>query len=69
MSKLAGLTKIDCPTGCNADGCVIAAGHPHCMHPCKGGVPQAFKNDASIQKTFADACSALGVSNKNLLTQ
>ena len=50
-------------------GCVIADGKPHCMHPCKGGVPFNFKNDPAIQKIYADACSALGVPNKNVVTQ
>jgi hypothetical protein len=69
MSKLAGITKVDCPVGCNVNGCVVAAGHPFCMHPCKGGVPYNFKNDPAIQKTYSDACAALGVPNKNLVTQ
>jgi hypothetical protein len=69
MSNLAGLTKVDCAAGCKADGCVIAGGKPHCMHPCKGGVPFNFKDDPAIQKIYADACSAIGVPNKNLVTQ
>jgi hypothetical protein len=69
MSKLAGITKVDCPVACSVDGCVVAAGKPYCMHPCKGGVPYNFKNDPAIQKTYADACSALGVADKNMVTQ
>jgi hypothetical protein len=69
MSKLAGLTKVDCAAGCNADGCVIADGKPFCMHPCKGGVPFKFKNDPAIQKIYTEACTALGVPNKNMVTQ
>jgi hypothetical protein len=69
MSKLAGLTKVDCAAGCNEAGCVIADGKPYCMHPCKGGVPQKFKDDPAIQQVYADACSALGVPNKNVVTQ
>ncbi len=69
MNHLAGLTKVDCPIGCNADGCVIGAGKPHCMHPCKGGVPFNFKNDPAIQKIYTEACTVLGVPNKNVVTQ
>jgi hypothetical protein len=69
MSKLAGLTKVDCAAGCSTDGCVIAAGKPLCFHPCKGGVQAKFKDDPSIQKIYAEACTVLGVSNKNLVTQ
>jgi hypothetical protein len=67
MNKLDGLTKVDCAIGCDAKSCVIAAGRAHCMHPCKGGVPYNFKNDPVIHKIYADACTALGVKNKNLL--
>ncbi len=69
MSKLAGLTKNDCAIGCSATGCVIADGRQHCMHPCKGGVPFTFKDDPAIQKLYADACMALGVQNKNVVSQ
>jgi hypothetical protein len=67
MSKLTGLSKTDCAAGCSVNGCVIADGHPHCMHPLKGGVPFNFKNDPAIQKLYTDACSALGVKNKHAL--
>jgi hypothetical protein len=69
MNKLSGLTKVDCAIGCTPTGCVIADGKPHCMHPCKGGVPFNFKNDPAIQKIYADACSALGVQNKHQVEQ
>lgn len=32
-----GLTVQDCPSGCNADGCVIS-GKSYCAHPRKGGL-------------------------------
>jgi hypothetical protein len=69
MNKLAGLTRADCAVGCTASGCVIADGRPHCMHPCKSGVPSTFKDDPTIQKLYADACGALGIQNKHLVTQ
>lgn len=69
MSKLSGFSRVDCPIGCSINGCVIADGKPFCMHPCKGGVPFNFKNDPEIQKLYAEACSALGVPNKNVVTQ
>ena len=67
MSKLTGLTKVDCAASCSATGCVIADGRPQCMHPCKGGVPFTLKNDPAIQRLYADACSALSVPNKNVV--
>jgi hypothetical protein len=54
---------------CTAEGCVVANGQPFCCHPCKGGVPAKFKGDLEIQKIYAEACTVLGVPNKNLLTQ
>jgi hypothetical protein len=51
------------------EGVVIAGGKPFCMHPCKGGIPEGFKNDPAIQETYTEACTALGIANKNLMTQ
>lgn len=67
MSKLSGLTTLDCASACTAEGCVIAAGQPHCMHPCKGGVPEAFRSDPAIQAVYDDACIKLGVKGKHSL--
>jgi hypothetical protein len=69
MSKLAGLTRVDCGAGCTESGCVIADGRPRCVHPLKAGVPFDLKNDPSIQKLYADACTALGIPNKNVVAQ
>jgi len=63
MSNLTGITKLDCATACNVDGCVIAAGRPQCMHPLKGGVPHHCKNDPAIQQLYGQACAVLGVRN------
>ena len=64
-SDLAGLTKQGCPSACTISGCVIAAGRPLCFHPCGSGVPSNFKHDPAVQKIYAEACAALGVTNKH----
>jgi hypothetical protein len=69
MSKLSGLTRVDCAIGCSEKGGLIGAGQPHCMHPCKGGVPPNFKNDPAVQVNYAQACELLGVANKHLVMQ
>jgi hypothetical protein len=69
MNNLAGISKVDCPAACTVDSCVIAAGRPFCFHPCGSGVPFNFKNDPAIQKIYAEACTVLGVPNKNVVTQ
>jgi hypothetical protein len=65
MSNLAGIRKTSCPTACNVNHCVIEAGLPLCMHPCMSGVPHQHKNDPTIQKVYARACTVLGVKNIN----
>ena len=62
---LAGITKQGCPSACTIDHCVIAAGRPWCFHPCGSGVPSNFKHDPAVLKVYADACVALGVTNKH----
>ena len=69
MSDLAGIRKDSCPTACNLNHCVIGAGRPLCMHPCMSGVPHQHKNDAAIQKIYAQACTVLGVKNVHEITQ
>jgi hypothetical protein len=64
-AQLAGMTKHNCPAACTVDSCVIAAGRPFCFHPCGSGVPFNFKGDPAVQKVYAEACAALGISNKN----
>jgi hypothetical protein len=63
MNALSGITKSDCATACNANGCVIGGGRPRCMHPCKSGIPIELLNDRAIQDAFDAACTALGVRN------
>jgi hypothetical protein len=62
MSALSGITKTDCATACNANGCVIGA-RPRCMHPCKSGIPIELLNDRAVHAAFDEACTALGVHN------
>jgi hypothetical protein len=67
MKTFAGLTIEDCATACGPDGCVIAAGLPQCMHPCKGAVPPHLKSNADVMKLRAEACAVLGVKNTHVL--
>ncbi len=60
-AKFAGITKFDCASACNVNGCVIAAGRPHCLHPLKGAMPEHFRNDPAIQQLYHEACTALGI--------
>ena len=62
MSKLAGITRNDCATGCNEHACVIG-GRPRCMHPCKSGIPNELLNDRAIHQDYDEACVTLGVKN------
>jgi hypothetical protein len=61
-NQLAGITRDQCATACNRDGCVIS-GKPHCAHPMKGGLPIQLLNDRPIQEAFDNACTALGIKN------
>jgi hypothetical protein len=67
MTAFAGLTKENCATACNETGCVLAAGRPQCMHPCKGALPRNLKDDPALLKLRADACAHLGVKNTHVL--
>ena len=62
MSNLAGLTKSQCATACNAKACVIG-GRPRCLHPCFSGIPNELLNDLGIHEAFDQACTALGTRN------
>jgi hypothetical protein len=62
MSNLVGLTRDNCATACNEKGCAIT-GLPRCCHPLKGGPPIDRLNDPAIMAAFANACTAIGVSN------
>jgi hypothetical protein len=62
MSDLSGLTRENCASGCNKDGCVIT-GLQRCCHPLKGGLPIERLNDPAAMAAFADACTAIGVGN------
>ena len=64
-NQLAGITKVDCPTGCTAEQCVISK-HPFCFHPLKGGMSFAF-SDPAVRSAYAEACAALGVQNIHLV--
>jgi hypothetical protein len=61
MTKFAGLTKENCATACSEKGCVLAVDRPFCFHPCKGGLPKAFKDDPKAQALQAEAREVLGV--------
>jgi hypothetical protein len=62
-NHLAGMTKLDCPTACNREGCVIGLGMPVCMHPLKSGIPNNLINNLAIQESYEAACIALGARN------
>jgi hypothetical protein len=62
-NPLAGMTKLDCPTACNINGCVVGLGKPVCMHPLKSGIPNNLINDLAILESYDAACIALGVRN------
>ncbi|PDT57105.1 hypothetical protein CO678_35085 [Bradyrhizobium diazoefficiens] len=66
MKKFPGLTREECASACSEKGCVLAVGRPFCFHPCKGGVPKAFKDDPEAQAIQADARAALGIKLKPL---
>lgn len=50
---LAGLSGLNCPTGCNAKHCVIS-GVGICAHPHKGGLQPQLQNEKSLRR-FAEA--------------
>jgi hypothetical protein len=61
--EFAGITRLNCPTACNINGCVIALGRPVCTHPLKSGIPNNLLGDLSVQESYDRACIALGVRN------
>lgn len=61
MSDLRGISKEECATACNADGCVISK-RPFCFHPLKGGMSFAF-SDPVVRAAYDEACTAIGVKN------
>jgi hypothetical protein len=61
MNGMAGLSKLECPTACNREQCVISK-RPFCFHPLKGGQTFAF-TDPAVCSAYSDACAALGVKN------
>ena len=48
--QFSGLTAVDCPSGCNVNGCVIS-GKAYCGHPYKGGLQgRDLHNDAAVAR-------------------
>jgi len=47
-SPLAGLTALDCASGCTATCCAIS-GIGICAHPAKGGLQPNLQNDKSMR--------------------
>jgi hypothetical protein len=61
MADFRGMSKSQCPAGCNAERCVISE-LPYCSHPLMGGVQKALKTPAVLAR-YADACKAIGARN------
>jgi len=47
-SPLAGLTALDCASGCKV-GCCAISGVGICAHPAKGGLQASLQNDKSMR--------------------
>lgn len=62
MTKLEGMTKHDCATGCNAERCVIS-NRGFCLHPMKSGMG-AVETDPDVKAAYSSACEMLGFKNK-----
>jgi hypothetical protein len=63
MSKFSGMSKSQCPAGCNVDRCLITL-RAHCGHPCLQGIQTALKSQ-DVLANYAEACKAIGVQNKH----
>lgn len=48
-SAYRGITPADCPTGCNAERCVIS-GRGICAHPYKGGLQASMQSPDAIRR-------------------
>ncbi len=55
-SKFAGLTRENCATACNEQGCIMGAGRPRCFHPMKGALPLHLANDEELMRLRSQAC-------------
>ncbi|MCK1652249.1 hypothetical protein IVA88_12480 [Bradyrhizobium sp. 149] len=67
MTDLSGISKTDCPSSCNGQGCTITGGGI-CAHPCKSGVQYADKKPETLAR-YAEACQILGVHNQHEVSQ
>jgi hypothetical protein len=67
--SLEGISRLNCPTACNREACVIGLGRPVCMHPCKSGIPNNLLGDLAIQASYDRACIAVGARNIHKLPE
>lgn len=67
MIDLSEISRDNCPSSCNENGCVISGGGI-CSHPCKSGLQYADKKPDALAR-YAQACELLGVRNQHEVSQ